>query len=180
MLPIKNTLGRYGLVTMILHWLMALIIIGLLIVGLYMVDLPFGMKRLRFYGWHKEFGILILMLVCIRLAWRMGNMTPPMPVEMPRWQHVAAVAVHYAFYFLMVALPITGWMISSASGLSVSFFGLFVLPDLITPNEHWRILLSQIHKWLAYGLIAAICGHMGAALLHHFYYKDDILRRMLP
>lgn len=180
MLPIKNTLSRYGTAMMTLHWLMAVIMIGLLVLGLYMVELPFGVKRLRFYGWHKEFGILVLMLACIRMAWRTTNILPPMPPTMPYWQHIAALTVHYAFYFLMIALPITGWMISSASGLSVSFFGLFVLPDFIAPNESLRLLLSQIHKWLAYGLIAAICGHAGAALLHHFYYKDDILRRMLP
>lgn len=180
MLPIKNTPTQYGWVTISIHWIMALIIIGLLIVGLYMVELPFGAKKLRFYGWHKEYGILVLMLVFARALWRIGNVTPSMPLHIPRWQHMAALSMHYVFYGFMLALPLTGWMLSSSAGLPVSFFGWFVLPDLVSPSEHLRGLLTEIHKWLAYGLIAAIGGHIGAALLHHFYYKDDILRRMLP
>jgi cytochrome b561 len=87
--------------------------------------------------------------------------------------------VHFAFYLLMVLLPITGWMISSAVGLPVSFFGLFVLPDLILPNESLHLLLSAMHKWLSYGLILAIITHIVATLWHHFIRKDDTLRRML-
>jgi cytochrome b561 len=108
------------------------------------------------------------------------NVTPRLADTIPLWQKFAAHAAHYAMYVFMVALPITGWMISSAAALPVSFFGLFVLPDLIGPNEHNRLLLAQIHQWLSYGLIAAILGHTGAALQHHFLYKDDTLRRMLP
>jgi cytochrome b561 len=177
---IKNTTTRFGAIAMLLHWVIALLMIGLIILGLYMVGLPISLHKLKYYGWHKEFGVLVLMLATVRLAWRFTNTTPLLPPQMPKWEQMAAHGMHYVFYVFMFALPITGWMLSSAAGLPVSFFGLFVLPDLISANEQTRHLLTEIHKWLAYGLIAAICGHTGAALQHHFINKDDILRRMLP
>lgn len=175
----KNTLTQYGIVAIILHWLIAIIMIGLLILGLYMVTLPINLEKLKLYGWHKEYGILILFLAIARIAWRLSNVNP-LFVDMPQWQKWAALSVHFAFYFFMLVLPITGWMISSAAGLPVSFFGLFILPDLVSANEGTRLFLSQVHKWLSYALILAICAHVGAALLHHFIYKDDTLKRMLP
>lgn len=147
--------------------------------GLYMTSLHISLEKLKLYGWHKECGILILMLVTLRLIWRLSNITPNFPTEMPHWQKLAARAVHLAFYGFMIVMPITGWLISSAAGLPVSFFGLFVLPTLIPANEHLQALFSEIHTWLAYTLIAAICAHVAAALQHHFINKDDTLRRML-
>lgn len=179
-MTLKNTSSRFGIVTITMHWLMALLIIGLLAVGLYMVELPIGVQKLKFYRWHKEFGILVLMLVAFRFGWRLANVVPELPNHIAKWQKIAAYTVHFALYGFMIANPITGWLLSSAAGLPVSFFGLFILPDLVNPNEHLRHLLAEIHKWLAYGLIATICAHVGAALQHHFIYKDNILRRMLP
>ncbi|KTC84848.1 cytochrome b [Legionella brunensis] len=79
----------------------------------------------------------------------------------------------------MFTLPITGWLITSAAGLSASFFGLFTLPSLIIPNEELRAIFEEIHEWLAYGLIALLALHTAAALKHHFINRDDILRRMI-
>ncbi len=179
-MQVKNTTQNYGLVAKSLHWLMAFIVIGLLILGLYMVTLPINAEKLKLYGWHKEWGILILMLVVARLIWRFSNITPPLPNHLPAWQKWAASSVHYAFYLFLFAMPLSGWMISSAAGLPVSFFGLFVLPDLVAPNKALMVLLEEIHKWLGYGLILAIVAHVGASLQHHFIYKDNILRRMWP
>jgi cytochrome b561 len=179
-MPIMNTNNQFGLMAIFLHWLMALLIIGLLALGLYMVGLPISMQKLKLYGWHKEFGILALMLVIFRLAWRLANLLPALPTYMPTWQRIAAFGMHYAFYVFMFMLPLTGWMLSSAAGLPVSFFGLFVLPDLVSPDENLRITLIEVHKWLGYALILAICGHVGATIQHYVVYKDNILRRMLP
>ncbi len=176
---IKNTANRFGLVTIFIHWLMALIMIGLVILGLYMTGLPVSLQKLRYYGWHKEFGLLILFLVMFRIVWRIGNITPLFPDTMPQWEKLAARAVHWAFYFFMFALPITGWLVTSAAGLPPSFFGLFTLPTLIAPNHDLQLLFAEIHEWLAYALIATFCGHVGAALKHHFIDKDEILKRML-
>lgn len=179
-MPLKNTQNRFGVVAMLFHWVMAIIIIVMIGLGLYMVNLPVSLQKFKYYSWHKEWGVLVLMLATLRLAWRFCNAKPALPSHMPAWEQFAAHSVHYVFYGLMFALPLTGWLLSSAAGLSVSFFGWFVLPDLVAPSETTRQLMTAIHKWLAYGLIAAILGHLGAALKHHFIDKDDILRRMLP
>lgn len=177
LMQITNSKDTYGIVSIVLHWLMALLLVGLLILGLYMVKLPISLEKLKLYGWHKEYGILALMLVVVRLVWRLANSTPHL--SLPLWEILAARIVHWSFYGFMIALPITGWLISSAAGLPVSFFGLFVLPDLVSPNHDLMNLFEEIHEWLGYGLIATFLLHTSAALKHHFINKDDILRRML-
>lgn len=174
---IKNTANKYGVVAISLHWILAILMIGLLILGIYMVELPISLQKLKLYGWHKEYGFLVLGLAIVRIIWRLINITPNLSI--PAWEEFAARAVHWAFYGFMFALPITGWLITSAAGLPASFFGLFTLPDLIAPNEESRLLFQEIHKWLGYALIAFIALHTAAALKHHFIDKDDILRRML-
>ncbi len=174
---IKNTESGYGMIAIFLHWLMAILLIGLLVFGLYMVNMPISLAKLKLYGWHKEYGILALMLVLIRIVWRLANLTPYL--ALPLWEKIAARTVHWAFYVFMFAMPITGWLITSAAGLPVSFFGLFVLPDLVSPNPDLMKLCQEIHAWLGYGLIATIVLHTAAALKHHFINRDDILKRML-
>lgn len=177
---LKNTQDEYGFIAILLHWLMALLLIGLLILGLYMNSLPIGLSKLRLYGWHKEWGILALFLFVPRILWRLVNITPFLAPLLPLWEIIAARMTHWIFYLLMLTLPLTGWMMSSAAGLPVSFFGLFILPDLVSPDENLRMILQQVHLWLAYALIGFILLHTAAALKHHFINHDDILRRMLP
>lgn len=179
-MQIKNTQDRYGAVTILFHWVIALLIIGMLAIGLYMVRLPTGILKLTLFGWHKEIGILILTIAIARVAWWFMNIMPALPESLPYWQKISARTVAFAFYFFMFAMPITGWLISSAAGIQVSVFGWYTLPNLIAPDDQLRILFSTIHVWLAYFLIGAICLHVAAALQHHFINKDDILRRMLP
>lgn len=175
---LQNTEESYGPIAIFQHWVMALLIIAMLALGLYMTGLPIGLSKLKYYGWHKALGVLILGLVALRLLWRAINITPSL-ASLPPWEKVAARGTHAAFYVLMVLLPLTGWMMSSAAGLPVSFFGWFVLPDLVSPNDDLFKLLRESHGWLAYAMIALICLHVAASLKHHFIDKDDILRRML-
>jgi cytochrome b561 len=177
-MQLKNSEDHFGLVAILLHWIMALILIGLVILGLYMTSLPLSAQKLKLYGWHKEFGMLVLFLVMFRIVWRLGNRLPSLH-SLNLFERFAARAVHWAFYLFMFALPITGWLITSSAGLPVSFFGWFVIPTLIAPNDNLRPLLETIHEWLAYGLIALFSLHLLAALKHHFINKDDILRRMI-
>lgn len=179
-MQIKNSENRYGAMAIVLHWVMAILMIGLLAEGLYMVRLSVSLQKLQLFGWHKEYGMLVLILVCLRLGWRFMNCVPALPNTIPHWQKIAARAAHWAFYVFMIAMPITGWLITSAAGLPVSFFGWIVFPDLIAPNENLRILFSELHEWLGYALIAVICLHTGAALKHHFIDKDNVLKGMLP
>jgi cytochrome b561 len=183
MTPLVNNGQRYGAVAMALHWLLAALLIALVALGLYMASLPdagFDTKKIVLILYHKDFGILALFLVALRLAWRVGNALPALVEGIPDWQKVIARFVHLCFYGLMFALPISGWLMSSAAGIPASFFGLFDLPDLISRNESLFRTFIQIHKWLGYALIALIGVHAGAALRHHFLLRDETLKKMLP
>lgn len=177
-----NTGQRYGMVAIILHWLMALLLVALLLLGLYMVSLPdagFDQKKITLILLHKQYGMLALWLALLRLAWRMGGILPALVEDIPDWQKVAARFVHLSFYGLMFALPVSGWLMSSAAGIQVYFFGWY-LPDFIAPNDHHFRLLISVHMWLGFALIGCFALHVGAALRHHFLFRDDTLRKMLP
>lgn len=133
----------------------------------------------KLYGWHKELGMLVLMLVTLRLTWRFSNVRPLLPQALPAWQKLGAHAAHAALYFFMFLMPITGWLITSAAGFPISFFGLFVIPTLISASHHQMDRFEEIHQLLAYGLITVILVHTAAALKHHFIDKNTIFRRML-
>lgn len=183
MTPIENTEDRFGAIAILLHWLMALLIIGLAALGLYMVTLPdvgFNTKKISLILYHKQIGVAVLGLFAVRLAWRLTQVLPQLAGHIPEWQQITARFVHLCFYALMFALPVTGWLMSSAAGIPVSFFGLFTLPDFLPYDDYLFQRLIAIHKWLGYAFILLICVHVGAALQHHFLFKDDTLRKMLP
>jgi len=177
-----NTIRRYGAIAILLHWAMALLLVGLVAMGLYMTRLPdagFDKTKILLIMYHKEFGILALGLVGVRWGWRFGNVKPGL-VDMPEWQKVAARFVHLCFYAFMIALPLSGWLMSSAAGFPVSFFGLFFLPDLVDYNERQFQFFLALHRFLGWALIPLIAVHVGAALAHHFIHRDESLRKMLP
>ena len=179
---IENSTDRYGVIAALFHWAMAVLIIGLAAVGLIMTSLPdagFDTKKITLILYHKQFGLLVLLLVALRWGWRLGNVIPQLVEHLPDWQKIAARFVHLCFYGLMVALPITGWLMSSAAGIPVSFFEVFTLPDLVSRDDDLFRQLVEIHKWLGYAMVLLICIHIGAALRHHFIYRDNTLRRML-
>lgn len=176
----RNTDARYGAVSKLFHWVMALGIIGMLGVGLYMTDLPMSPDKFEIYGLHKAIGAVILFLAVLRVLWRFTAHVPALPSDMPRWQVWGAHLSHLALYGFLFAMPVTGWLMSSAAGFPVSVFGLFTLPNLVAPNDELRVLFATAHEWLAFGLMALIAAHLGAALEHHFLRRDNILRRMLP
>jgi cytochrome b561 len=180
---LQNTEQRYGAVALALHWLMAAVLIVLLAMGLYMASLPdvgFDTRKIALILSHKELGLLALLLAALRLAWRVGNVLPKLVDSLPDWQKLIARFVHLCFYGLMFALPITGWLMSSAAGFPVSLFGLFDLPDLVPHSDRWFRAYVEIHKWLGYALIVCIVVHAAAALRHHFVFKDETLRKMWP
>jgi cytochrome b561 len=183
MTPLENGEDRYGAIALLFHWSMALLVIGLAALGLYMVTLPdvgFDTKKVTLVLYHKEFGVLALVLLATRLSWRVTQILPRLVENLPDWQQIAARFVHLSFYGLLVALPMTGCLMSSAAGIPVSFFGLIMLPDFVNRDDDLFQLYMAIHKWLGYVLILFIFVHAGAALRHHFVFKDDTLRKMLP
>ncbi|HEY5928855.1 MAG TPA: cytochrome b [Burkholderiales bacterium] len=182
MTPIGNTEAGYGAIAIALHWGMAALLIGLAVLGLYMVALPdvgFDTRKIVLILYHKELGMLALALFAVRLAWRVTNILPHLVEELPDWQKVIARFVHLCFYALMFALPMTGWLMSSAAGFPVSFLQLFTFPDLIGPNDYLFKRLIDIHKWLSYALLVLLVVHAAAALRHRFAYRDGA-SRMLP
>jgi cytochrome b561 len=181
MTPIANTEDHFGSMAILFHWSMAFIVIGLAALGLYMVtlqDVGFNKEKIMLILYHKEFGMLVLVLLAARLAWRVTHILPQLVAHLPDWQKIAARFVHLSFYALMFALPMTGWLMSSAAGIPVSLFGLATLPDFLPRDDY--LFQRLIDKWLGYVLILFIFVHVGAALRHHFVFKDDTLRRMLP
>ena len=183
MTHLANTERRYGTVAIILHWLMAVLLIALIALGVYMASLPdvgFDTKKIALILYHKQLGILALVVAALRLAWRVGNALPQLVEELPEWQKVTALFVHLCFYGLMLALPITGWLLSSAAGFTVSFFGVFDLPDFVSHNDRLFHTFADIHRWLGYVLIVFILIHAVAALRHHVLFNDETLKKMLP
>ena len=171
---------RYNRTAIFLHWLVGLGILGTLGLGLYMVDLPFSPAKLQIYSWHKWAGMTLLFLALVRLAWRLSHPAPALPDTMGPLSRLAAHAGHWILYILMLAIPLSGWLMSSAQGFSVVWFGVLPLPDLVAKNLELGEWLNSIHLILNYTLIATLIGHIGAALHHHFIKKDTVMSRMLP
>ena len=171
---------RYGGVAIALHWLVAIAIIGSFSVGLYMADLPLSPQKLKLYSWHKWAGVTIFLFVVVSLGWRLLHRPPELPAGMPGWQRAVAAATHVLLYLLMFAVPITGWLMSSAKGFQTVYFGVLPLPDLLVKNEELGDLLKEVHTLLNFSMAALVLAHLGAALKHHFIDRDDVLARMLP
>ena len=161
-----------------LHWLMAVLILGLLALGIYMSDLPLSPQKLTLYSWHKWFGVTVFLLVWLRLAWRVTHRPPALPETLSAPMRLAAHAGHAALYVLMIAIPLTGWLMSSAKGFQTVWFGVLPIPDLLGRDRELGDLLQQVHKLLNLLLMLTLAGHVLAALWHHFVLKDDTLRRM--
>lgn len=171
---------HYNGIAKSLHWLMALLIIGLIPLGLYMEDLPLSPQKLQLYSWHKWAGVTVFVLLLVRVASRIAFPPPPLPWHMSRRQQRLAHAGHLALYLLMLAIPVSGWLMSSAKGVPTVWFGVLPLPDLIGKDKALGAQLADLHALLSWTLVALLAAHVGAALKHHFIDRDDILVRMLP
>ena len=176
---LPSSAARYHPVSIALHWLLALMILGSLGVGLYMTSLPISPARLKLYNWHKWAGMTILILSAARLLWRLTH-PPPADLPMPAWQRSAAHATHGALYVLFFAVPLAGWAYSSAAGFPIVLYGVLPLPDWVAPNRELSEALKPLHRWLAYALAALIGLHVAGALKHQFVDRDALLLRMQP
>ena len=174
------TAPRYTATARTLHWLAALLIFCGFGLGLFMTGLEFSPAKFRYYAWHKWIGISVFLLAAARLAWRAGHPAPPLPLSMPTWQVRASHASHVALYALMLAIPLSGWVYSSSTGVSVVYLGLVPLPDLVAKDRETAKALLILHKTLNYTLAAVVTIHVAAALKHHFVDRDGVLARMLP
>lgn len=176
----KESVERYGLVAQALHWAGFALLCASFWVGLSMVDLPVSPQRIRDTALHKSIGVTIFLLTALRLLWRQLNPPPPLPASMPAWEKAAAGASHTLLYLLVLAVPASGWLMSSALGFPTRLFGLAQLPDLIERNRELGEFLKQVHFLLNKSLLALVALHVAAALKHHLVDRDGVLLRMLP
>ena len=163
-----------------LHWLMAMGLLATFALGLYMADLPLSPSKLQLYAYHKWVGVSLFGLLLGRLAWRLTHQPPALPSAMSESQRWLVQAMHLALYGLMVLIPLSGWLMSSAKGFQTVYFGVLPIPDLLAKNPELGELLTTLHGGLNLLLVLTVLGHAAAALKHHFVDRDDVLRRMLP
>ena len=169
---------RYTGVAIALHWTIAALILLNLWLGLAGDSLP---KDWKVMPVHKAIGITVLALTLVRIGWRVTHPAPPLPEDMPHWERVAAHANHYAFYGLMLLLPLTGWAMVSGTDKRrpLEWFGLFDIPYLPVSKAVGG-LGHDLHGLFGWAMIALAVLHIGAALKHHFVARDTVLTRMLP
>ena len=173
-----NTALRYSPPAIVLHWLLALLIFVTFPLGVYMHELPLSPDKLKLYSYHKWFGITILLLASLRVMWRVTHTPPPLPDDMARWQRRASQVVHGLLYVLILAIPLSGWLMSSAKGFQTVWFGVLPLPDLIGKDKALGDLLAGVHQALNFTLLALVILHVGAALKHHFMERRPFMQRM--
>ncbi len=176
----RNSAKSYGIMAQAFHWLVAVLVLAQFGIGLYAANLPVSLARLQWLSHHKSLGLGILALVLLRLAWRAANPPPALPVVMPLWERRVAAANHRLLYVLLVFAPLAGWLYASAAGLSVNWFGLFQVPDLVPKDRELAEFLKALHIGLVALMALLLAPHIGGALRHAFVRRDGIMHRMLP
>lgn len=177
---IRNSHTNWGVVSIAVHWVVAVAVIGLFAVGLYMVELDYYDSMYRTAPFvHKSIGILLFLLMVFRLLWRLVNTTPTPLESHKRWEQKAAHWMHNGLYILLFILMISGYLISTADGRGISVFGWFEVPSILSGIDNQEDIAGGVHEILAYILIAFVVVHAVGALKHHFIDKDRTLTRML-
>ncbi|MFM1885631.1 MAG: hypothetical protein RL026_788 [Pseudomonadota bacterium] len=182
-LVLRNTQKRWGALAQVLHWLVVWAVITQFVLAEVAAGLPDGLAKLATLAQHKSVGITILALALLRLAWRRVNRgrSPVLPADLRPWEKPLAHLTHHGLYLLLVVVPLTGWMMSSAKNYPVSWFNLLgPLPDLVPPNQSLYDWLEAAHGYSALAMQWLAIVHALAALFHHFIRRDDVLSRMLP
>ena len=176
----RNAEDRYGLVSISFHWTIALAFVGLVALGIWMVGLsyydPWYNASLAL---HKAIGIVALALAVAKFGWRLADPKPALAADLKRHERAGATAMHWVLNALIVLVPVTGYVISTSEGAGIDMFGLFEVPAILGRTENLRDLAIELHYYLAYGGIAFVAVHAGAALKHHFVDRGSTLKRML-
>lgn len=172
--------SRYSLPAMLGHWLVVLLIISTYGVAWTMVDLRISPTKLRLFNYHKWIGVTIFALAALRVLWRCWRRPPQLPPQMRAWEREAAAIMHRLLYLLLFALPLSGWLMSSAKGFQTVYLGLLPIPDMLAKNAALGAALTSVHVALTWLLLALVGTHVLAALKHQFIDRDGVLWRMLP
>lgn len=178
-MPLRSDHTRWSTAAKTFHWLMALLILGNGAFAFWMDGLKPSLQKINMFALHKSVGLTVLALFLLRVLWRAIDRRPP-DVPAPRWQHLAAKAVHGFLYLLIAAIPLSGWAFNSAHGFPLQYFKQFNLPALVEKNPELSDILGTVHVYLFWFLLLVLVAHVGGAFKHHFIDRDDTLRRMLP
>jgi cytochrome b561 len=179
-MSIRNTDARWGAVAQLLHWSIVVLMATQVTLGLTLKSLHPGPTFFAIIDTHKSIGMTILALAVIRLLWRWANPVPELPGTLQPYERVLARLTHAGLYVIIFAMPLTGWIGSSAHGFTVKWFGLFAVPNPVSKDLPLSAFMGEAHTALAiaFGLIVTL--HIAATFKHHFVLRDDTLRRMLP
>lgn len=162
------------------HWLVAVLILTNFTLAWIMVDMKISPTTLKLFSYHKWIGVTVFVLAVLRLAWRLYRRPPPLPTHMRAWERRTAEITHRLLYLLLFAVPLSGWLMSSAKGFQTVYLGRLPIPDLLGKDPALGAALTEVHLALNWLLAILLAMHVGAALKHHFIDRDDVLRRMLP
>lgn len=172
--------ARHNRAAIALHWITAFAVLGMLGAGLWMTGLPLGLLKLEVYAWHKWMGIAVLALTATRLMWRWRHPPPALPGTLPFWERRLARIAHWMLFALLIALPVSGWLMNSASGIGLYWFGYVPIPDLVPRDPDLFSALRVVHWALSRLLIAMVALHVAAVVYHDVLRRDGIFRRMWP
>jgi len=179
-MKLLNSKSSHGLLTIVIHWSMALMVICLFGLGVYMVDLTYYDEWYKSAPHiHKSIGLILAVLLGTRVVWRLANITPDAALGVTPWENKASHLVHMILYLVPFALIITGFLISTADGRGIDVFNWFEIPALLPASKGREDIAGEIHELLAYGLVSVAALHALAAFKHHFLNKDRTLVRML-
>jgi cytochrome b561 len=185
---VAKAMGRYSSFAILLHWLIALGIVVMVVLGFTMVHQHLSLARkFQLYQLHKSVGVTVLLTAVIRLGWRLTHKPPALSASMSSAEKVAAHGGHFLLYVFLFVLPLTGWGIVSVAPLNIPtrLYGVIPWPHLsflarATNKDSLYSFLKQVHAYFAWTMVAVVVGHLAAALKHHFIKHDDVLIRMLP
>ncbi len=177
---LRNTELSWGTPAKLLHWAVAALVFAQIVLGWAAVTWRLSPTKLDLFVLHKSIGILVLLLMVIRVAWRAFNTAPSLPADMRPLERRAAHVSHFLLYLLLLVMPVTGWLVTSAANIPFRIFWLLPLPALVEPSKAMSDAAARMHVVLFVALSLLLALHIGAALRHHFLHHDNVLRRMLP
>jgi cytochrome b561 len=177
---LRNTGRAWGSIAKLLHWVVAALVFAQIALGFVARGYRLSPTKLDLFVWHKSTGLLILALMLVRIAWRLANPVPALPVGSSPLERRAAHASHVVLYLLLLLIPMSGWIVNSAANVPFRMYWKVPVPALVAPDQATADVAASAHLALVIGLCLLLTGHIAAALRHHFRTRDDVLVRMLP
>lgn len=179
----RNSSANWGAIAKAFHWIIAIAILSNIGLGLWASELPLSPRKVEAFYVHKSVGLTVLWLAVLRLLWRFTNPTPRLPLGMAPWERMLAHTSHFLLYVLMLAMPVSGWVINSAANFPLDLYGVIPVPDLVPDTVDEGAVedtAKVVHYWLFVSICVLLALHVTGALKHHFMNGDHVLRRMLP